>query len=256
MGIFVLRVSFSQIYFYGLGLFLCCREGYVGRRFLALLGLSTAVNQSLAAGISPESCQLIVSTSFLRGHLGGEKNKAIVRKSQKGEEKSEPDQMNENRSKSDPNLSKSKVTTSRCLVVGNIHVLFNPNRGDVKLGQAHKLSEEWGGIPVVLAGDFNSLPQSALYQFISSAKLDLLQHDRKKISGQIDMALHRASFCCLIEELFRPQLVKLKLGSSKVRLIEAWRAHDPKFIRPELGQAYYKTGLTSQVAIHLGSPTP
>ncbi|XP_056686394.1 carbon catabolite repressor protein 4 homolog 5 isoform X2 [Spinacia oleracea] len=90
----------------------------------------------------------------------------------------------------------SKMSKPRCLVVGNIHVLFNPNRGDIKLGQirlflekAHRLSEEWGGIPVVLGGDFNSVPQSAMYQYISSAKLDVLQQDRKRISGQIEKPL-------------------------------------------------------------------
>jgi hypothetical protein len=51
-------------------------------------------------------------------------------------------------------------------VVGNIHVLFNPKRGDIKLGQvrlflekAYKLSQEWGNIPVAIAGDLNSTPQ-------------------------------------------------------------------------------------------------
>uniref|UniRef100_A0A7C9A1P7 Poly(A)-specific ribonuclease n=1 Tax=Opuntia streptacantha TaxID=393608 RepID=A0A7C9A1P7_OPUST len=133
--------------------------------------------------------------------------------------------MKENQSNSDPNLSKSQVAASRCLVVGNIHVLFNPNRGDVKLGQirlflekAHELSEEWGGIPVVLAGDFNSLPQSSLYQFISSAELDLLQHDRKNISGQIDMPLHRANFRCLTEEFFRQRSVGRRWNDDELKL--------------------------------------
>lgn len=86
----------------------------------------------------------------------------------------------------------SSATTSRSIVVGNIHVLYNPKRGDVKLGQirlflekAYGLSQEWGCIPVVITGDFNSLPQSALYQFVASSKLNILQHDRRHISGQI-----------------------------------------------------------------------
>ncbi|CAK7349762.1 unnamed protein product [Dovyalis caffra] len=55
----------------------------------------------------------------------------------------------------------------RRILVGNIHVLYNPSRGDVKLGQirfllsrAQILAEKWGNIPVVLAGDFNSIPQN------------------------------------------------------------------------------------------------
>ncbi|XP_052176892.1 carbon catabolite repressor protein 4 homolog 3 isoform X2 [Diospyros lotus] len=69
---------------------------------------------------------------------------------------------------------------SRRFVVGNIHVLYNPSRGDVKLGQirsfsskAHILSEKWGSVPVVLAGDYNSTPQ-----------LHIMSHDRKGLSGQ------------------------------------------------------------------------
>ncbi|KAK9668778.1 hypothetical protein RND81_13G086100 [Saponaria officinalis] len=81
----------------------------------------------------------------------------------------------------------------RRLLVGNIHVLYNPKRGDIKLGQvrlylekAYKLSQQWGEIPVVLSGDWNSYPQSAVYQYISSGKLEILQHDRRNISGQIN----------------------------------------------------------------------
>ncbi|GKV39422.1 hypothetical protein SLEP1_g47187 [Rubroshorea leprosula] len=89
--------------------------------------------------------------------------------------------------------SETKSTKNRSLLVGNIHVLFNPNRGDIKLGQirlflekAHKLSQEWGGIPVILAGDLNSIPQSAMYQFLESSGLNIQFHDRRRISGQLE----------------------------------------------------------------------
>lgn len=92
----------------------------------------------------------------------------------------------------------SPITPTRRFLVGNIHVLFNPKRGDIKLGQvrlflekAHRLSQEWGSIPVIIAGDLNSMPQSALYQFLASSELDILLHDRKKISGQVDFPLQR-----------------------------------------------------------------
>lgn len=80
---------------------------------------------------------------------------------------------------------------SRRLLIGNIHVLYNPNRGDVKLGQirtlsskAHILSKKWGNVPVILAGDYNSTPQSAIYEFLSSSELKITLHDRKELSGQ------------------------------------------------------------------------
>ncbi|MED6136194.1 hypothetical protein PIB30_053753 [Stylosanthes scabra] len=80
---------------------------------------------------------------------------------------------------------------SRRLLVGNIHVLYNPNRGEVKLGQirfllsrAKTLSERWGNSPIVLAGDFNSTPQSGIYKFLSSSELNIMLYDRKELSGQ------------------------------------------------------------------------
>ncbi|XP_010036884.2 carbon catabolite repressor protein 4 homolog 5 [Eucalyptus grandis] len=89
--------------------------------------------------------------------------------------------------------SASLLDQNQLLLVANIHVLFNPNRGDVKLGQirlllekAHQLSEIWGKIPVIIGGDLNSMPQSAIYQFLASSELDIRLYDRRKISGQID----------------------------------------------------------------------
>ncbi|CAN1793437.1 Carbon catabolite repressor protein 4 homolog 3 [Linum perenne] len=80
---------------------------------------------------------------------------------------------------------------SRRILIGNIHVIFRPSRGDVKLGQirylssrAQTLSEKWGNVPVILTGDFNSTPQSAIYKFLSSSKLNIKLHDRKNLSGQ------------------------------------------------------------------------
>lgn len=81
--------------------------------------------------------------------------------------------------------------TSRRIIVGNIHVLYNPRRGDIKLGQirflasrAHFLSKKWGGAPIVLAGDYNSTPQSAVYNFLLSSELNIMLHDRRDLSGQ------------------------------------------------------------------------
>ncbi|XP_038687010.1 carbon catabolite repressor protein 4 homolog 5 isoform X2 [Tripterygium wilfordii] len=103
---------------------------------------------------------------------------------------------NQTESESCKEGSKTTPTKSRSLLVGNIHVLFNPNRGDIKLGQvrlflerAYKLSQEWGGIPVIIAGDLNSIPQSALYQFLASSELDIRLHERRKISGQLDHSI-------------------------------------------------------------------
>ncbi|KAL3844114.1 hypothetical protein ACJIZ3_001517 [Penstemon smallii] len=87
-------------------------------------------------------------------------------------------------------LSTSSVKSNR-VVVCNIHVLFNPKRGDIKLGQirvlldrAHAVSKLWDDAPVVICGDFNCTPKSPMYDFITKQKLDLTELPRDKVSGQ------------------------------------------------------------------------
>ncbi|QDZ22128.1 carbon catabolite repressor protein [Chloropicon primus] len=81
----------------------------------------------------------------------------------------------------------------RVLALGNIHVLFNPKRGDIKLAQARVLMDTLGGIAeaegvgqdIVICGDFNSAPESPVYTFVASGELDCLSHDRRYLSGQV-----------------------------------------------------------------------
>ncbi|KMZ61865.1 hypothetical protein ZOSMA_4G01540 [Zostera marina] len=86
--------------------------------------------------------------------------------------------------------SHNKPQEHNRIVVCNIHVLYNPKRGEIKLGQvrilldeAYSISREWNA-PVVLCGDFNSTPKSPLYNFLSDQMLNLYGLDRNQISGQ------------------------------------------------------------------------
>lgn len=90
-----------------------------------------------------------------------------------------------------PPASDASSASSNRVVVCNIHVLFNPKRGDVKLGQvrvlfdkAHAVSKTWNNAPVVVCGDFNCTPKSALYNYILEQKLDVSNIARDKVSGQ------------------------------------------------------------------------
>ncbi|KAK7291436.1 hypothetical protein RIF29_06575 [Crotalaria pallida] len=110
------------------------------------------------------------------------------------------------------------LTRKKRFVLGNIHVLFNPNRGDIKLGQvrllldkAYKLSEEWGSIPVIIAGDLNSLPQSPIYEFLASSKLDIQLYNRRDISGQLDIQSN--------ERVFRSQIGEASISMSISRQV-------------------------------------
>ncbi|KAL2897904.1 Carbon catabolite repressor protein 4-like protein 6 [Bienertia sinuspersici] len=96
-----------------------------------------------------------------------------------------------------PNKNEDQMASStspealKRVVICNIHVLYNPRRGEIKLGQvrillerAQAISKTWDDAPVVLCGDFNCTPMSPLYNFISEQKLDISEVDRDKISGQ------------------------------------------------------------------------
>lgn len=90
----------------------------------------------------------------------------------------------------------AEQTQSHRLVVGNIHVLFNPRRGEIKLGQCrafleqvHNISSIWHGAPVVIGGDFNCTPSSAVYEFLAKSELDLSNLDRRYLSGQVPKVL-------------------------------------------------------------------
>lgn len=72
-----------------------------------------------------------------------------------------------------------KVTAAIC--VANTHLLYNPRRGDIKLTQLAILLAEITNMairedgrfcPLVLCGDFNSVPHSPLYNFLREGKLN------------------------------------------------------------------------------------
>ena len=80
------------------------------------------------------------------------------------------------------------------VVVGCVHLLFNPRRGDRKLGQlrvfierveAMRRSSRRGGVEphAMLVGDFNAEPDSPLYGYIAHGRLDVSRVDRRDMSG-------------------------------------------------------------------------
>uniref|UniRef100_A0A0E0LA78 Endonuclease/exonuclease/phosphatase domain-containing protein n=1 Tax=Oryza punctata TaxID=4537 RepID=A0A0E0LA78_ORYPU len=116
-----------------------------------------------------------------------------------------------------------ELNRAQKFVVGNIHVLFNPKRGDVKLGQirmllekANVLAEKWGGIPVVLAGDFNSTPDSAIYKFLSTMKLDISLHDRRQLSGLDSSEFALYDLCSSLKYHWSGEEVRNATGCSNV----------------------------------------
>ncbi|CAN6721149.1 unnamed protein product [Malus baccata var. baccata] len=94
-------------------------------------------------------------------------------------------------------IGRMRTISTNKVVICNIHVLYNPRRGEIKLGQvrvlldrAHTVSKIWNGAPIVLCGDFNCTPKSPLHNFISEQKLDLSGVDRDKVSGQASAQIY------------------------------------------------------------------
>ncbi|XP_060034408.1 protein angel homolog 2 isoform X2 [Erinaceus europaeus] len=82
---------------------------------------------------------------------------------------------------------------SRAICVANTHLLYNPRRGDIKLTQLAMLLAEIASVarqtdgsccPIVMCGDFNSVPGSPLYTFIRDGKLNYAGLAIGKVSGQ------------------------------------------------------------------------
>ncbi|KAF4092218.1 hypothetical protein AMELA_G00018290 [Ameiurus melas] len=83
---------------------------------------------------------------------------------------------------------------SECNVcVVTTHLLYNPRRGDIKLAQLSVLLAEISRVaqqddgttcPILLCGDFNSVPASPLYAFITDSKLEYAGMPIGKVSGQ------------------------------------------------------------------------
>lgn len=102
-------------------------------------------------------------------------------------------------------LKVNAQTKDRFLCVANTHLLFNKNRGDIKLAQLaylfaeiHKVSLTVDGhvethCPVILCGDFNSIPYSPLYRFLVSGQLNYTLLSPAMISGQLTQSQAKRS---------------------------------------------------------------
>lgn len=82
---------------------------------------------------------------------------------------------------------------SPSICIANTHLLYNPRRGDIKLTQLAMLLAEISSVahrkdgsscPIVMCGDFNSVPGSPLYSFIKEGKLNYEGLAIGKVSGQ------------------------------------------------------------------------
>lgn len=106
-------------------------------------------------------------------------------------------------SRSEPNI---------CVVT--THLLYNPRRGDVKLAQLALLLAEISRVarrddgttcPILLCGDFNAVPASPLYTFITGSKLEYAGMPIGKVRGAVT-GEHSALGALALESLSKTPL--------------------------------------------------
>ncbi|XP_072266391.1 protein angel homolog 2 [Pyxicephalus adspersus] len=89
----------------------------------------------------------------------------------------------------EPKIRKKAPT----ICVANTHLLYNPRRGDIKLTQLAILLAEITEVaqmqdgklcPIILCGDFNSVPDSPLLKFVKEGRLSYEGMTIGRVSGQ------------------------------------------------------------------------
>ncbi|KAG7394236.1 RNA exonuclease ngl2 [Phytophthora boehmeriae] len=89
-------------------------------------------------------------------------------------------------------IERNSGSTPKRFVVANTHLLFNPGRGEIKIAQLDMLlnflttlrQQHNPMLPVLLGGDFNLTPNSAIYHYLSTGELNASGLRRHDISGQ------------------------------------------------------------------------
>jgi len=95
-------------------------------------------------------------------------------------------------------LKVEREIEEKIIIVWTTHILYNTNRGDIKLAQIDLITQwianiKWYietcypkyDISTIIAGDFNSPPNSGIYQYMSKGEYDWASQNRNEISGQM-----------------------------------------------------------------------
>lgn len=119
-----------------------------------------------------------------------------------------------------------------CFIVSNIHVLFNNNRGDVKLGQVYQtlntlqaLKNHYTqfysetNINIILCGDLNSIPNSGVYKMITEGAVDCTKIDKRRISGQREGSIEFLDPKKLKTSLLKNVTIKFKEDFNKNMIV-------------------------------------
>ena len=124
------------------------------------------------------------------------------------------------------------------LIVANTHLLYNDNRGQIKITQIYLalqacslLAEKYNrlNVNIIYTGDFNSIPQSGIYEFIRTGWFDFRDLRANCLSGQ-RLASMRGSECFRsVEEFLTTNVNKYRFNArvqeNRHDALVAWLTH-------------------------------
>ncbi len=78
-------------------------------------------------------------------------------------------------------------------IITNTHILFNNNRGDIKLAQVYQIinslaclkeyySSKFEKVNIIFCGDLNSVPNSGVYKMITEGEVNCTNLDRRRVN--------------------------------------------------------------------------
>ncbi|ETO10218.1 hypothetical protein RFI_27159, partial [Reticulomyxa filosa] len=115
------------------------------------------------------------------------------------------------------------------LIVANTHMYWDPKFTDVKVWQTYMLCKELQKLralghnaPIVLCGDFNSEPSSAVYQILVQSKIDKTAYNVKLVSSRITIQIE------LIKEYGEQNIPSLEELQHELNFVSAY-TNEPKY---------------------------
>ena len=94
-------------------------------------------------------------------------------------------------------LKVEKERSKQIIIAGTSHIIYSKEFGDIKLAQLNLITQWLSkirkyvyqnypefNISILFGGDFNSSPNSGIYQYMSEGQYDFKSQNRDEISGQ------------------------------------------------------------------------
>ncbi|KAK9799388.1 hypothetical protein WJX73_009972 [Symbiochloris irregularis] len=151
------------------------------------------------------------------------------------------------------------------VLVANTHCLFNPKRGDIKMGQVRMIAERMadmreavaGPVALFLMGDFNSTANSAVYRFLQAGFLDCSTEDRRDLSGQLaHQHNYQDGWTRQAQNGFQAHAPPPKRPTPSLQQRHSFPHHHPQLYYPQHSDNAQQQQYQQQLAAQMPPPPP